>query len=67
MPRHNKGADRLTHSARVGDAAGSRADTYARVTAAIIAAIEHGAGEWHASYAGKWVTGFERAAYRGGC
>ena len=48
MPRHNKGADRLTHSARVGDAAGSRADTYARVTAAIIAAIEHGAGEWHA-------------------
>ncbi len=50
MPRHNKGADRLTHSARVGDAAGSRADTYARVTAAIIAAIEHGAGEWHAPW-----------------
>ncbi len=50
MPRHNNGADRLTHSARVGDAAGSRADTYARVTAAIIAAIEHGAGEWHAPW-----------------
>jgi hypothetical protein len=23
--------------------------------------------DWVASYAGNWVTGFERVAYRGGC
>ena len=29
---------------------GARADVYTRVTAEIIAAIEHGAGEWHAPW-----------------
>ena len=48
-------------------------DVYSHVTNQIIAQIEAGTPPWRkpwtgggASYAGKWVTRFEMAAYRGG-
>ncbi|WP_306752591.1 ArdC family protein [Paracoccus actinidiae] len=66
MPRHNRTAQPTppasgvdpVGSRRFGGAVtkspsvkpGARADVYTRVTAEIIAAIEHGAGEWHAPW-----------------
>jgi antirestriction protein ArdC len=66
MPRHNRsaqpttptrGGDPVSSQCEPGAVTkspsvkpGTRADTYTRITAEIIAAIEHGAGEWHAPW-----------------
>ena len=66
MPRHNRDTQPIPPASGVdpvgsrpfpgavtkspGVKPGARADVYTRVTAEIIAAIEHGAGEWHAPW-----------------
>ena len=66
MPRHNRDTQPIPPASGVdpvgsrpfpgsvtkspGVQPGARADVYTRVTAEIIAAIEHGAGEWHAPW-----------------